>query len=381
MQSDLSNEISTKPRKAFTLKTIICATIVTMGAGFGLGYLVKDRMSGSNASAVTDGTAQSLKNPSYGTCRAQTTIDSVALAGASKNIPGTMKVEDVRNHVDWVFNSGPIRYASNTKTSFSCVDARSDDPILGTTGGDLAEFAIGLSVYFKSAGIAPTLESIRNLFKTFLQTHITVERPFYFHTDDSRLRMVYQNMTKLLGKPVTILPYKTPSNSAEADMWLKELTESYAQGCGHIRLMINAPATYGLENDFIIKSLIRVFYEEWWSRSKEDKKVLNFSTKLGPLIGGAIAIVNNTGPACRDASPMVSPSAVGSTLFVFHPGAVTAFRESVLVPFFLKKSNTLSFDNFFKGVNDLFNTQLTATLTNLAPANAVDLFAVNVKSQ
>jgi hypothetical protein len=379
MPNNLS--LSTKPRKAFTMKTIIFATVITMGAGFGLGYLVKDRISQSNASVVPDGGAQSLKDSSYGTCRAQATIESVALAGASKNISGTMTVDDVRNHVDWVFNSGKFQYASNTKTSFSCVDARSDDPILGTTGGDLAEFAIGLSVYFKSAGIAPTLDSIRNLFKTFLKTHITVDRPFYFHTDDSRLRMVYQNMTKLLGKPVTILPYKTPASSTEADLWLKELSESYAQGCGHIRLMINSPATYGLENDFVIKSLIRVYYEEWWSRSKEDKKLLNFSTKLGPLIGGAIAIVNNTGPSCQDASPMVSPSAAGSTLFVFHPGAVTAFRESVLVPFFLKKSSALSFDKFFKGVNDLFNTQLTATLTNLVPANAVDLIAVNVKSQ
>lgn len=317
--------------------------------------------------------------PEFASC--SPSIDSVALAGASKNIPGTLKESDVRNHVDWVFKSPLARYASNTKTSFSCVDSRSDDPMFGTPGGDLCEFAIALTVYFKSIGKTATLEDIRSLFRIFLSTEITEKRPFYFHTDDTRLRRVFKKMTTALGRTITILPNTRPTDESEANKWLDELTESYAQGCGHVRLMINDPATYGLENNFIIKSLIRVFYEEWWARSKADKRIFNFSVKLGPLIGGAIAIVDNVGPACKNASPMLSPNVGGSSVFVYHPNAVAAFRESVLVPFFTKKNKALSNTQFLKGVTELFGTQLTATLTNLAPANATDLFAVNVKTQ
>jgi hypothetical protein len=225
------------------------------------------------------------------------------------------------------------------------------------------------------------MEEIRKLFKTFIEVEISDKRPFYYHTDDTRLRMVFKNMTSLLGRTVTILPHTRPSDEAEASAWLRELSESYAQGCGHLRLMINAPQTYGLEDNFIIKSLIQVFYEEWWARSKKEKAVFDFSIKLGPLVGGAIAIVDNTGPFCKHASPLVSPNVGGSTLFVYHPNAVASFRESVLVPFFTKKSKLLSAEQFLSKVTELFTTQLTATLTLLSPANAVDLIAVNIKTK
>ena len=109
---------------------------------------------------------------------------------------------------------------------------------------------------------------------------------------------------------------------------------------------------------------------------------MNLSS-LGSLLGGAIAIVENGGPGCTGSSPQVSPYVGGSTIFVYHANAVAEFRENVLTPFFIRASEgklqngTLFLSNF----TDLFTTQLTATLTNLEPANAVDVFSVKVKTK
>jgi hypothetical protein len=43
------------------------------------------------------------------------------------------KVDDVKAHI---YNMGPMKMVQNTKTPFSCVDARGDDSYLSTPGGD-----------------------------------------------------------------------------------------------------------------------------------------------------------------------------------------------------------------------------------------------------
>lgn len=357
--------------RSLSLKLIGLAAICALGVGIGVGYAAR-----SSSSQVLPLTSSS-GSFSQDYC-GYPTLANVTLAGPSKNISGTLEADHVRNHILFDLNQPYFSYGSYKKHSLACVDARADHPIIGTPGGDLAEFAIGLNAYFNATNQQPTVDSIRSLFQDFLKEEITEDRPFYFHTDDTRLRLVYKNLTTILGRNVTILPSSRP-DSTEADLWLRELTESYAQGCGHIRLMIQQPQTYGLKDNFIIRSLIRVFYEEFWSRNREEKKLLDFTVKLGPLIGGAIAIVSSdTHSKCSGASPRISPNIVGSTLFVYHPHAATGFRQEVLAPFFAKRHQQVQVSSLTSFINALFDTQLTATLTNLAPANAVDLFAVSI---
>jgi hypothetical protein len=117
------------------------------------------------------------------------------------------------------------------------------------------------------------------LFIQFLAQRITVERPFYFHSDDSKLNEVFARVAARLGRRVTILPDQPPPQAEQA-VWVDELTQSYAsqtqpnisarfslvcryaQGCGHLRLMIESPSSYGLASSSIVQWLIRAFYEE-----------------------------------------------------------------------------------------------------------------------
>jgi hypothetical protein len=81
-------------------------------------------------------------------------------------------------HMNQVMSSNLDRYFRDGTTTLSCVDARSDDPVIGTPGGDLAEFAMGLHVYNVSTRMIQTYENVQTLFRNFMEQHISASRPF-----------------------------------------------------------------------------------------------------------------------------------------------------------------------------------------------------------
>lgn len=369
-----NDSVSTKPSTRFSIKTVAGIAFMILGVGFAAGYVVKSEILGPNKS-LTD-------RKSSSTCVGDAWLGKVSLAASAavkENATGLYSDVDVREHAAFELNTTGLQFASNTKTTFACVDARGLTPSLGTPGGDLGEFASALTVYFKSAKVTPTLPLIRNFFDEFMKHEISEDRPFYFHTDDNLLKRVFAKVEVALKRSVKVLPAVTPPEQ-EKKVWLDELTKPEVQGCGHIRLMMTTPSLYALEDSFVIKSVIQVFYEKWWSASKDRKRKFRFSVKAGPLVGKAIAIVSNAGSKCPGSSPKVTPSQGGSTLFVYHAEAVADFRKKVLTPFFQKLApgKTLVAESFVTSLTDLNTKQLTATLTNLSPANAVDLFSLPI---
>jgi hypothetical protein len=311
-------------------------------------------------------------------CSAQSA--DVSPAQPSKGQPDFFGPGEVRAHMNWVMASNLDRYHKDGFSTLSCVDARSDDPVIGTPGGDLAEFAMGLFAYNNLTGKVQNFAEVQALFRKFMDQHISASRPFYFHTDDTRLKQVFAAVgAELKLSNITILPMRRPPAS-EATIWLGELVKSYAQGCGHIRLMIESPALYGLTNANIIQWLIRAFYEELWLADTDAKRAkLAFVVKLGPLQGKAVAIVRNAKGTCTDYSPAIPPNLGGSSLFVYTPSAASAFRSVVMTPFFANEgSSGWNATRFMTIVNNVFNSQLGATLTFLIPANQSSLISIDV---
>jgi hypothetical protein len=262
---------------------------------------------------------------------------------------------------------------------FSCVDARSDEPAFGTPGGDLAEFAMGLYVYHTLTNKLRDSASVQSLFRQFLEKHISAARPFYYHTDDEKLKKVFAAVGTQVGKQMTILPPQAPP-AAEKSIWLDELVKSYAQGCGHIRLMIESPDKYGLASPQILQWLIRAFYEELWAADTDVKRAkLKFVIRLGALQGKAIAIVNNAFGTCSGYTPGIPPNIGGSSLFIYSPTAASAFRSTIMAPFFAAQGDAgWNTAQFVSEISKLFDTQLGATLTDLAPANSCSLINVDI---
>lgn len=238
---------------------------------------------------------------------------------------------------------------------------------------------MGLYVYHQLTSQLREYSNVQSLFQQFLQRHISASRPFYYHTDDQKLSNVFAQVGTQIGQKITILPPAAPP-AAEKEIWLNELVKSYAQGCGHIRLMIENPSTYGLASAQILQWIIRAFYDEFWAADTDAKRAkLKFTIKLGSLQGKAIAIVQNKFGTCAGYTPGIPANIGGSSVFIYSPAAASAFRSTIMAPFFEGQfAAGWNTEMFVSEITKLFTTQLTATLTNLVPANACSLINVDI---
>jgi hypothetical protein len=89
--------------------------------------------------------------------------------------------DDVRNLVG---NIEELNYVKVPEASFSCLDGRFNDPILGTPGGDAGEFILALSVYedLLGGGRKLTQNSVDHFFSQYLK--LMKPRKFLMCTDD-----------------------------------------------------------------------------------------------------------------------------------------------------------------------------------------------------
>lgn len=49
-------------------------------------------------------------------------------------------------------------------------------------------------VYFKLKNLQPSEAAIETVFRSFMATFITPERPFYYHTDEGRLNRLFDDL-------------------------------------------------------------------------------------------------------------------------------------------------------------------------------------------
>jgi hypothetical protein len=298
----------------------------------------------------------------------------------NKNKDGYFTPEHVATHMNLVVGARPADlYALDGTSMLGCVDSRADEATFGTPGGDLAELAMGLYVYHNLTNRAPDYASVKTIFRLFLQQHVSASRPFYYHTDDSKIRKLFAQVGAKLGRNITSFPFRSPSTN-DLNVWLGEVAQSYAQGCGHLRLMIESPAKYGMVSARILQDLIRAFNEEMWAASTAvERSKFNFVTRLGSLEGKAVAIVKNARGECLGYSPRIMPYISGSSVFVYTPSMVDAFRTKVMSPFFASLAvpgwNAALFDT---EIAALFGVQLGATLANLPAAKDSSLINVDI---
>lgn len=307
------------------------------------------------------------------------TVTKSGDSAAPENI-NAYTLSDVENH----FELGSVEYVDELRTPFSCVDARGDEPLLGTPGGDFVELVVAISAYFaekeaQSASFTPTLQLVRDIVDDFMSDVITTDRPLYYHTDFGRLSNLLRDYEIEIGQAqsFTIFPSDRPTPSANAQTLLNLLKEPEYQGCGHLRLMLEDPDAYGLPSAFVPETLLQELIEWWWDAPAAEQAKFLWVTKLGPLEGKAVTIVTSD-EECPGFAPAYPPNLRGSTSFLYHATAVTNFREQVVAPFFKTYDPSIDEDDLLERINDLAGVQLTQTLTLLDPANSVDIFTVTV---
>ena len=89
--------------------------------------------------------------------------------------------DNIRNLVG---NIEELNYVKVTEASFSCLDGRFNDPVLGTPGGDTGEFILALSVYedLLQGGRKLSQDSVDHFFSQYLK--LMKPGKFLMCTDD-----------------------------------------------------------------------------------------------------------------------------------------------------------------------------------------------------
>ncbi|WIA23861.1 hypothetical protein OEZ85_013515 [Tetradesmus obliquus] len=245
---------------------------------------------------------------------------------------------------------------------------------------------------------------IKTLFDAYMSKIVTPSRPFYFHTDDARLRRMF---VRLAADGITPTPSKLPdvgpSDPAIAGKWLAQLVNFESQGCGHIRLQLNPEFTkfYSVKLSGpnvtncdgvaaadcisageVAAEVISLFYNYYWftKLGSVERQKTRLVVDVGPLVGKAVTIVTltETTGSCQFRHPLVYPNQGGSTLFVYHANAVAELRE-----FAVRRGELTTVGKrarLIKLWNEVAGMQLGSTLTYLNPANAIGIFTVTVNT-
>jgi len=237
---------------------------------------------------------------------------------------------------------------------------------------------VAIETYAAWKGLTLNQQVVRTILRRFFDEEITEARPLYYHTDYTRMQSFFADLKTIYNIDATIFPSTRPEQS---NLWLDLYSRAQYQGCGHLRLMMQNPTQYGLTNLNLPTWLLQEYINLYWDLPDAQKNRIEFSVKLGSLDGRAVVILNNAGPKCARSSPKYFTNLRGSSVFVFHKGAVEDFRNKTLSSFFRRYDRSLSRADFRQGVATLFSTQLGATLTSLDPANAVDIFSVSVTTK
>lgn len=101
------------------------------------------------------------------------------------------------------------------------------------------------------------------------------------------------------------------------------------------------------------------------------------------LAGGASRRPVDRSNRCSTIWPLVTPNRGGSSVFCYHAAAVAQYRESIITVWFDQqdnaKGNKFTRKHFNEALAELAGKQLGATLSFLAPANAVGITKATYK--
>jgi hypothetical protein len=294
--------------------------------------------------------------------------------------------------VAFVTNQPEPRVLNHLTTTFDCVDSRTfstdgTNTRLATPGGDFAELATGIVVYCRETQTTCDEALVERVFRSFMSSAASTSRPFYLHTSEAKLNLaldLIEQEVPGIERPPS-LPIIAPADPTLRAKYLDILSRGIVQGCGHVRLMIDEFAAYGLDSPDVPRALIRSFYSYWWPTpvdSKERNKI-DWPVLQGNLEGDAVLVISSAGSSgqCSRRSPALTHAWYGGQAFVYNQKAVEDFRKLRLVDFFKSvaraEGTTLDGAKFSAALQALQDIQLAAVLRLLDTAKDAPLIAID----
>lgn len=251
----------------------------------------------------------------------------------------------------------------------SCVDGRDDASVLGTPGGDAGELLLALSALERLTDRRFSQAEVDVL----LERRIDTLGRFYYHTDvhAANHAIVQMRADRRFDEPLKFVYealewrafWKDPPEA------IKEPLMGYALlpeniGCGHLRRALTLSDTYGTRRD-LVASVLSAYHRQRWAGSEEAELVV----LGGEHHEGAVLIVRvaeEVFPFTR--IPLVSPSAYGKQMFVYHPQVASYLRRQLAQMIVLQRDLVpeISADALHAEMEKIAEAQLTSTLGALA---------------
>lgn len=212
----------------------------------------------------------------------------------------------------------------------SCVDGRDDAGVLGAPGGDAGELVLALSAIEALSGRTFSQAEVDGL----LRRRMDIIGRFYLHTDvhaanhgikrmraDKRFDEALANVSEALEWRDFWLG---PPEHVRAPL-LAYAVEPATVGCGHLRRALQFSAEYNTR-PHLVEGVLSAFHRERWAGSADaELVVLAGDHQEGSVLN--VRVEGGVFPFTR--IPLVSPSAFGKQMFVYHPQVASYLRRQL----------------------------------------------------
>lgn len=255
----------------------------------------------------------------------------------------------------------------------SCVDGRAEQPVLGTPGGDVGEIVLALAALEQTTGELITSAALDALFDAYEESFGRV----YFHTDqrameslrgamltDPRFATVRGHLSSVAALRRFLL---SPPLEHRAAL-LEYLVRPDHVGCGHVRLALLHPASYGVRAELVRDVIASTFRLAWRDSHAVDYEVLEGEHRESAVVEVKLGHAVHA----HSRVPMLTPHVPGLEVFVHHPD-VAAFVRRENGTFFLEHATTLvrrqpAESEYLARLDALGDAQLRETMHRLAPS-------------
>jgi len=304
----------------------------------------------------------------------------------------TLTVETLRNgtgsnqaEIITHIRNAELKLVDPRNNYWSCVDGRSNFGVLGTPGGDIAEFATAISIYSENGGNVTTEEEVMFHFVSFIES-LPITRPFYLHTDSHAVEYLVEVLRELLHLPNTTEVDIEDVPSYKQDEFKVAALEAKSIGCGHLRLLTVYPADYQVPFNYTAWS-IRVFYDFLWNHANYTRLVVHksdprFVVNLGDHEERAVVnIISNIragSPKCANLIPLVVPKNIQDSIFINHISHVSVLRDQ-LISYFSKQPRSIPANEFRRRFDEIGAIQLNLTVGYLAAGRPIFAVTINVE--
>lgn len=271
--------------------------------------------------------------------------------------------------VEWV----PMRQASLT-----CVDGRHANGGLYAYGGDLGEFALGLSVlehvYSRALSQAET-------------THLLEGWLARVHAAGGRLgacigAAAVAQLAASVGAPslTTAEGYEAfisnPPEEARPLLMLRLVTPEFV-GCDHLRWMLLYPSTYATRTA-LVEQLIRAYYTILWNPYHPHQAGIALRVPHGRRADRAVVHVRASHwcAAEQGLAPLMPSKTPGGSMLIVHTDAVSARRAELCRYLGETSSPVVDFGELSRRVSTLGDGQ--AALSEKALAGMLRAYALTI---